>query len=689
MVIPGTIKTKTTETAALLVGMSPRAELDQLDVLNGRGISSLTREGAVIESDYAHEHHVAIGEYIDVTAFGFTGPLKIEGIGRTPDSLFASADPQYFVLQRGSLAYVFVPLKVAQRTAHALAGAHSAGADDLLMDFPPGRMETREQILTHGEPVNQIVPRRQQFGFRATKLNLSALASLTPVLTAVLSTVAVLLIAVTVMRLVQSQQRELGTMLALGHKRFSVVIAAVLPAMILGLLGAMLAIPVCVAVAKLVASQFSTSYGFLAVPTKLTAASAALAGGLAIGTTMIAVIFPATRLIRLSPSQAIRGATGTPHQLPAWLRSTTGMAGTAWAYGVRNVLRTPIRSTLTVLSLGGAIGLGIALHIVASSVQSANDNWFAQQTWTDTVLLQKPTLEPAALQIGNTAHARQVEPIVSGSIQLADRSGRLGEVDIVGTPPTPRLEAIGLPNESIKAGTTFASMQLMTQFGLHIGERLILTGPHKKLTTVIAGTANTLAEEDCYVPLATAQALLGQNNKITSLLVAGGTRTASILRKSVNVSKVVDKSTVKAGVDRIISQLKVLINVVMYIGLAVGALFLISSLAMSVLERQSEFAVLHALGWSKHEIATIVITESVVLTASGAIVASVLAPAIAAPLMHQISAAWFHISYDLRLTDFLVVIVPALVLAILVALQTSARVGRLDIARAVRARTTG
>jgi putative ABC transport system permease protein len=559
--------------------------------------------------------------------------------------------------------------------------------DELLVDLPPGHQAQRERILTRNEPVDQVVPRRQQLGYRGTQLSLSELTAFTPVLTAVLSAVAVLLIAVTMMRLVQSQRRELGTMLALGHSRLSVVVTAVLPAMTLGLLGGFLAIPICVVVAKLIAGQFSTSYGFLAVPTMLTFSAAALAVGLAIVTSAIAVIFPAVSLTRLTPAEALRGDVPASHRLPSWARATTGRIGPTWAYGLRNVLRTPVRSTLTALSLGGAIGLGISLHIVEGSVQAANDAWFSKQSWTQTAVLQEPMREPAALKVGQDAHARRVEPIVSGSVQMADKSGRLGVVNVVGTPSTPQLESIGLPPPGIRPGTTYVSKQLATQFHLRVGQDVTLTGPRGPTKVTIAGTANTLAEEDCYLPLAAVQTLLGQTGKITTLLVEGGSRTGASLRESLNVTKVVDKASVRAGVGDVITQLTLLMNTVVAIGLAVGALFLISSLAMSVLERQSEFAVLRALGWGMRDLATVVLAESVVLTAFGGVVASLVAPAIASPLMQRINAAWFHVSYDLGPVNFLIVVVPALVLAIAVALQTTWRLGRLDIGRAVRTRT--
>lgn len=690
LIVPGTIKTgKGTIASALLVGMPPRPTLNQLQLLDGKGIAQLSKHGAVIEEDFANVHGLSLGSHVKLEAAGFSAPAKVEGIGRTPDSLFASADPEYFVLQRGSLAYVYLPLQEVQAAGAGFAGSGANGVDQLLVDFPPGHESARERILTRGLPVNQVVPRRQQLGYRGTKLSLSELSSFTPVLTAVLSAVAILLIAVTMMRLVQTQRRELGTMLALGHKRSSVILTAVLPAVTLGLLGGLLAIPVCVAVAKLMASQFSSSYGFLAVPTKLTFSAAALAIELALGTTLVSVIFPAVTLSRLTPAEALRGDTPTSHRLPGWVRTTTGVAGTAWAYGLRNVLRTPMRSTLTALSLGGAIGLGISLHIVAGSVQSANDAWFSKQTWTQTAVFQEPMREPAALIVGKEAHARRIEPVTSGSVELADSSGRLGNVNVVGTPRAPQLQSIGLPADGIKPGTTYVSKQLSTQFGLKVGQQVTLTGPKGPITAVIAGTANTLAEEDSYLPLRTAQSLLGQGGKITSLLVEGSPETAAALRRSLNVSKVVSRSSVKSGLDDVISQLTLLMNTVVAIGLAVGALFLISSLAMSVLERQGEFAVLRALGWGMRDLATVVVAESIVLTALGGVVGSLIAPAIASPLMQRINSAWFHVGYDLRATNFLVVLAPALLLAVAVALQTSSRIARLDVGRAVRTRMAG
>jgi ABC-type antimicrobial peptide transport system permease subunit len=89
------------------------------------------------------------------------------------------------------------------------------------------------------------------------------------------------------------------------------------------------------------------------------------------------------------------------------------------------------------------------------------------------------------------------------------------------------------------------------------------------------------------------------------------------------------------------------------------------------------------------DLATVVIAESVLLTLCGGIVGALISPLIAAPLMDKINSAWFHVAYDLGISNFLLVVGPALVLAILVGWQTSRRIGRLDISQAVRTRLAG
>jgi putative ABC transport system permease protein len=689
LVVPGEIHTKEGNVAAYFVGMPPQPELDRLQLLQGRGLAQLGKEGVVVEQDFARVHRIKLGQRLKVTTFGFPFELTVQGIGRTPDSLYATADPQYFIIQRGSLAYLFLPLARVQQTAEAVGGVRPDSADDLLLDLPGRNEHVQTAELAHDEPVNSIVPRNEQFGYRITQTDLAELDGFIPTLTIILSAVAALLIFVTIMRLVQSRRRQLGTMLALGHSRLTVVLATALPPVMLGAGGGLLAVPASVWIAKLMTDQYSVSHGFLAVPVRLAPWPAALAFGLAVATTVIAAVLPAIRLARLLPTEALRGDAPDSAKLPRWTRPATSFAGAGAAYAVRSVVRTPMRSVLTVIGLAGAIGLGISLHVAATSVTASTNKWFERQAWTHTIILQEPTAESAALNIARRAGASSAEPIVSGSVQLATHARRLGLVNVVGVPSGRSLQDIGLPRGGIRDHTVYPSTQVMRQFGLRDGQHLILRGSHGTLETTVKSSASTLAEQDCYLPLPEAQMLLGLTGKTTSVLIVGGRSTSDSLKSSAAVAQTVTKTSIEHGLDEILSQLTLLMNAVVSISLAVGAFFLVSSLIISVLERQHEFALLRALGWRMTDITSVILCECAVFVGFGSVLGALAAPWIASPIIGRLSAVWFPLGYDLRATNFLLVIGPALALTPFVATYIAVWISRLDIGRTVRARMSG
>ncbi len=139
----------------------------------------------------------------------------------------------------------------------------------------------------------------------------------------------------------------------------------------------------------------------------------------------------------------------------------------------------------------------------------------------------------------------------------------------------------------------------------------------------------------------------------------------------------------------LVRELTGLIDVLLAISLGVGALFLVSSLALSFLDRQGEFATLRALGYGRNRITTILGTEALVeSTVAGAlsIPAGLL---IAWPLAARIGQAWFRIGLHPAPSNFALVIALAIALALLAAGHSVRRVLRLDIASAVRARLIG
>ena len=503
--------------------------------------------------------------------------------------------------------------------------------------------------------------------------------------------VGLLLIALSLRRLVSSQRRELGALLAIGYPPRAVVGSVMLLAAALAALGAALAIAATIGVARLVANEYSSAVGFPDFLHPLAFGPLALAAGLAVLATLLAALLPAYRLARLDPIEALRGESVGAFELPGWLQRLTAVGPPALTYGLRGLLRRPLLSAATVISIAGAIGLGAALNILVSSTNSSVDATFAGQGWTHSADLTRPLPDGRAAALARRAGAARAEATVKGPAELrARRAGGGVGAQLTGLPRRPNLLRLNLTSGSgPEAGRIVLSEQTAGKLGVAPGDALGLRTSERRATVRVAGVARSLATEQAYLPRAEAARLLGLPGRATSVLVAGTRADARRLRADPAVARVTSKASALAAERELLDELTGLISVLQAISLGVGALFLVSTLALSYLDRRGEFATLAALGYGRRQIGAAVAGEALTQTLLAAALSVPLGILIATPLSQRIAEAWFEIGLHPEAPSFLLVILPALGLALLAAAHATRRALRLNIAATVRARLIG
>jgi putative ABC transport system permease protein len=670
--------------AAELIGMRPGAPLDRLAVVDGSGLHGAGARDAVLEADFARRHAIVPGDRITLRALGRRIELGVRGLVRSPEYLLASANPDYLIPQKGSLAVVFLPLRRLQR----LAGA-GRRVNDLAADLPGGGEGASAQRLVRGLPAARVTPRAEQYSLRFTDADIRSFSIFAPVMGAVFALVGLLLIALSLRRLVSSQRRELGAMLALGYPTRAVVATVLVPAFILAVAGAALAMIVTVAVGRLVAVEYAGTVGFPSTSHSLSAGPLALAAALAIASTMLAALVPAYRLGRLEPVQAMRGEAVGSFAIPGWLQRTTATAPLPVVYAVRAMLRRPLLTAATVLSIGAAIGLAASLNILISSTDRAVAREFDSQAWTDSADLSSPEPTRLALHSALRSGARRSEAIVKGPAELRGPAGDV-PARLVGLPGNSPLLTLDLSSGGSPApGRAVLAEQTARRAQATVGDRLELRTPAGAERIRVVGLARTLAGEEVYLPRRQASSLLGVPGEATTVLVEGSRAAAARLRKQPGVSRVISKDAAKKGGRDLVRELTGLVAVLEAISLGVGALFLVSTLALSYLDRRGEFATLLAMGYGRRQLTAIFAEEALAQTAAAAALAIPLGLLIASPLSKRIAQAWFEIGLHPQAPNYIVVIVPALVLALLAAAQAARRALGINIAASVRARLIG
>ena len=686
LILDGAASQGGSRTAAEVVGMPVGAPLNRLAVTAGQGLDRGAPRGAAVDADYADRAGIHPGDRLRLRVAGRAFSVRVRGLVRSPEYLLATANPDYLVPQRGSLAVVFLPRASLQR----LTGL-SGRANDLAVDLPGGGNGAAARRLASGLPTARVTPRSAQYGRRLTEADIHSFSIFAPVMGVVFGIVGLLLIALSLRRLVSSQRRELGALLAIGYPPRAVVGSVMLLAAALAALGAALAIAATIGVARLVANEYSSAVGFPDFLHPLAFGPLALAAGLAVLATLLAALLPAYRLARLDPIEALRGESVGAFELPGWLQRLTAVGPPALTYGLRGLLRRPLLSAATVISIAGAIGLGAALNILVSSTNSSVDATFAGQGWTHSADLTRPLPDGRAAALARRAGAARAEATVKGPAELRARraGGRVG-VQLTGLPRRPNLLRLNLTSGSGPgAGRIVLSEQTAGKLGVAPGDALGLRTSERRATVRVAGVARSLATEQAYLPRAEAARLLGLPGRATSVLVAGTRADARRLRADPAVARVTSKASALAAERELLDELTGLISVLQAISLGVGALFLVSTLALSYLDRRGEFATLAALGYGRRQIGAAVAGEALTQTLLAAALSVPLGILIATPLSQRIAEAWFEIGLHPEAPSFLLVIVPALGLALLAAAHATRRALRLNIAATVRARLIG
>ena len=671
-------------TAGEVVGMPVDASLNRLAVTAGRGLDGGDPRGAALDAEYADRVGIEPGDRLRLQVAGRAFSLRVRGLARSPEYLLATANPDYLVPQRGSLAVVFLPRTSLQR----LTGLDGR-ANDLAVDLPGGGNGQAAKRLAAGLPTARVTPRSRQYGRRLTEADIHSFSIFAPVMGVVFGIVGLLLIALSLRRLVSSQRRELGALLAIGYPPRTVVGSVMLLAAALAALGAALAIGATIGVGRLVANEYSSAVGFPATRYPLAFGPLALAAGLAVLATLLAALLPAYRLARLDPIEALRGESVGAFELPGWLQRLTAVGPPAFTYGLRGLLRRPLLSAATVVSIAGAVGLGAALNILVSSTDSSVDAAFAGQGWTHSADLTRPLPDARAAALARRTGAARAEATVKGPAELRAGGGGVG-AQLTGLPRRPTLLRLDITSgDGPGPGRIVLSEQTADKLGVRPGDPIRLRTSEQSATVHIAGVARTLATEQAYLPRAEAARLLGLRGQATSVLVAGDAADARRLRAEPAVARVSSKASALAAERELLDELTGLISILQAISLGVGALFLVSTLALSYLDRRGEFATLAALGYGRRQIGAAVAGEALTQTLLAAALSVPLGILIASPLSQRISEAWFEIGLHPEAPSFLLVIVPALALALLAAAHATRRALRLNIAATVRARLIG
>lgn len=692
--------------------------------------------GVVIERGLRSRGY-RVGNTITVSACGFTSILPVAGIARSPEFLVSTANPEMLIPTPGSLGIIFVPLECVTKEMHALSrflggtnrvnqllflyGAGSppddskmgaGGAPATSVHAPQSRatredQEKREReiaskIVTRlagaGIRVESVLRRDEQFGITFLNQDLKMFRAVVLAIVGIFSFLTLIATGITVNRIVASQAREIGALMALGYRPVAIMMSYVRLGLLIGCAGGILGALLSPAINYILAGTYASAMDL--PPLTLVFDPWILAGSVFMGIVVAsaAAIVPILKLAGLTPVQVMRGGTcdaGTHDAVYA--RAAGALAGVLSGSlpqraAARNLFRRPRLTAATILLLALGLGVTAGFVITLTSITDSSTSLLRRYGWD----MVADFIEPQSCEEGRELSAQAglvtADPFVKGYASVFVGQGSAADYQLVGVPLHSTLIPLRLDEGNgfsrADAGEIILNASFPDGPRPALGDTVTVTALGRAHKLRVTGLVSLLSSRQCFVPIETARRILGLTGKCSGFIAklngAESAEAEKLLYSSQDVRRVTVKSDLEHAINELCAKGTGLISLAVIIGSVVALTIVINTMSMNILEREGEFATLMSLGYGRLPLARMVLTEVLVMGVLALVIAVPVAVGIAQCMNAELSRFWFRIDTYVTLKDFMMTLLLPFLLLPLGALPALGHVFRLNIAQAVR-----
>ncbi|NNK61723.1 MAG: FtsX-like permease family protein [Gemmatimonadetes bacterium] len=437
------------------------------------------------------------------------------------------------------------------------------------------------------------------------------------------------------LRLVRMERGQIGLMKAFGMDRATIGVHYLKLALIPVTLGAVVGVGLGIWLAFEMAGVYARFYQFPEVGFKLDPSVVAIGLGIAMLTGVAGAGAAVRSVIRLAPAVAM--APPSPPGFRAGLldRGAVGRALSPVGHMiVRNVARGRWRSLSTAAGIALALGVLTALLSIYDAIDVIADLQFNHAYRDDVaVYFDAPQARTALDEVRRLPGVLEAEHIRVAAARLVS-GPRERRVALLGLPPGGELRRI--VDEDFRRfrppvdGVMLARM-LATRLQLNVGDSVrveITEGTRPVADLVVAGIVDELMGGEVYLEAGTLYRLLGERGTVSGAWLrvddAGRDALYATLKRMPGVASVVVKDVIVEGFENTIEEsFTIALTFTLFLGGALVMAIVYNQARVALSERGRELASLRVLGFTRREVARMLLGEQ------GVLVAAALAPGLA------------------------------------------------------------
>lgn len=628
VVVPVTVDLpgRTDPASALLVslpdGREPR--LNRVFLRAGRALSPRASGEALVSEAFAAANRLHPGDRFAVIVNGRRQAVRVAGIALSPEYVYEIGpgaiwpdSRRYGILwmNRSALAAAYDMTGAFDDVAFRLS---KAGARDVLVriDAILDRYGGRGAFLRADQVSNWFLT--------SELVQLRTEAVIIPL---VFLGVAAFLAHALLLRLVATERAQIGTLKAFGYASGTIVRHYVAFGLAVVFLGGIVGIALGIWFGHAVAAQYEAFFRFPMLTYRLAPAVVVLALAVCGGAAVLGAWNAARTAARLAPAEAMQ-PEAPAHYRPALLERLRigGVLPPAWRIALRDVERQPLRSAVTVLGVACATALlvvGLASNDSASRMIALQFRSIAREDVTVSLVR---TAGPSALpELRALPGVLRVDPYRSVPARLR-HDARTYRIAVTGAEPGGELHRllgagdrpIAPPFDGIVLSVTLARI-LDARVGDRIGVET-LEGKRRTFAVQVTALVDQPIGMDAVMARDALDRRLGEDGTLDGAYLAidplAAARFDARIKRTPRVAAVAYRADALAQAEQTIEegfQLSMRVLIAFAVTMAFGVVYNAARIALA--ERSRELATLRIVGFSRSEIAAVLLGEQAGLAA--------------------------------------------------------------------------
>ena len=611
--------------AAPYYDKAPYAQIDGYQFFEGQYFSSPSTPEALVGNLFAKANKVSVGDTVKVDYGNSTLQLKVAGIVGSPEYIYVISDAGW--PEPSLLLPIFTSYDTAVKAMNLTQGNYNQLLITVKNGYSPTSVKQNVEsvLLANGVRITQSVLGTQEADYQFAKSDAGSLTTIGWAFGVLIIITSAVIIYNTITRLIAAQRAYIGVMEALGGYKQDIIVHYCLFGFLMGLVGTIIGIALGIGINYAIVTEYSAIIGLAAPVTTIFWQYPFLFGALGIGISTLAAFLGSIKTLSIGPrmamtSQYLTQSFSKKPLLERLFEKFLGQRKILSRVPLRNLFRHRRRTTVTIIAIAVSMVIVFAsLGLTINFLQPLQRNYSQYEKWGLQVTLAEYQNETQVLnKLSSPSMVRlKGEAMIDDYAGIQTNAGvQFVHIQAFEANSTLRSFNVISGSEDLKNGVLVGSI-LAEKQNIKVDDTLTFVVANHTSQVKVAGITGEMLDDSVLMTLGTATNLLYTGGAVNALIMDMGSlsqsQIESVVRSNFSVASFVFTSDVLNGMTSLLSGLVALMSIFILFGVVAEVLFISSTVVLNVIERDSEFISLRAMGADPNRILRMVINESVIL----------------------------------------------------------------------------